>query len=70
MIVPESILASDRLTLFRALLMEHVVLLAVVGLPQKVFTGVGANARTGIFFGRRYTTADQLAVPTAKRIGN
>lgn len=68
-IVPESILASDRLTLFRRWLLEQVVLLAVVALPQKVFSGVGANARTGIFFGRRYTTAQQLALATSKRTG-
>ena len=68
-IVPESILASDRLSLFRVWLLEHVVLLAVVTLPQKAFTGVGANARTGIIFCRRHTTAEQLAMPSAKRLG-
>jgi SAM-dependent methyltransferase len=68
-IVPESILASDRLCLLRSWLMEQVVLLAVATLPQKVFSGVGANARTGIFFARRHTLAEQRAVLHAKPIG-
>lgn len=67
-IVPESILASDRLGPLRWWLMERVVLLAVATLPQKVFSGVGANARTGILFARRHTTAEQLAVSTAKPV--
>jgi|GEM_PF-1241976 len=58
-IVPESILASDQLGPFRTWLLEHVQLLAVVTLPQKVFTGVGANAKTGILFARRLTAAEQ-----------
>lgn len=68
-IVPESILASDRLSPLRDWLMEHAILLAVVTLPQKVFTGVGAKARTGILFARRFTEAEQAAVPFAKPIG-
>jgi type I restriction-modification system DNA methylase subunit len=58
-IVPESILASDQLGALRAWLMEHLWLLAVVTLPQKVFTGVGANAKTGILFARRFTVQEQ-----------
>ena len=30
-------------------------MLASISLPQKVFTGVGANAKTSIVFGRRRT---------------
>lgn len=67
-IVPESILASDRLGPLRWWLMERVVLLAVATLPQKVFSGVGANARTGILFARRHTTAEELATSTAKPV--
>jgi hypothetical protein len=46
--------------------MQQIQLLAVVGLPQKVFTGVGANARTGIVFARRYTIAEQEANANAE----
>lgn len=52
-IVPESIVASDRLGLFRIWLLGKMDLLASISLPQKVFTGVGANAKTSIVFGRR-----------------
>ena len=52
-IVPESIVASDRLGPLRRWLAGRMDLLASVGLPQKVFTGVGANARTTILFARR-----------------
>ncbi|MBE0540958.1 MAG: SAM-dependent DNA methyltransferase [Verrucomicrobia bacterium] len=52
-IVPESIVASDRLGPFRRWLLGRMDLLATVGLPQKVFTDVGANARTTILFARR-----------------
>lgn len=60
-IVPGSILASDSLAPFRRWLMGQIQLLAVIGLPQKVFTGAGAKAKTGIVFARRYTTAEQEA---------
>ncbi len=53
LIVPDSIVASDRLGPFRIWLMGRMDLLASVSLPQKVFTGVGANARTSIVFARR-----------------
>ena len=52
-IVPESIVASDRLALFRIWLLGRMDLLASVGLPQKVFAGVGAKARTYIILARR-----------------
>lgn len=52
-IVPESIVASDRLGLFRIWLLGKIDLLASISLPQKVFTGVGANAKTSIIFARR-----------------
>jgi hypothetical protein len=52
-IVPESIVASDRLGLFRIWLLGRMDLLASISLPQKVFTGVGANAKTSIVFARR-----------------
>jgi hypothetical protein len=52
-IVPESIVASDRLGPFRTWLLGRMDLLASVSLPQKVFTGVGANAKTSIIFARR-----------------
>jgi len=52
-IVPESIVASIRLSAFRRWLADRMSLLASVGLPQKVFTGVGANAKTTILFFRR-----------------
>jgi len=53
LIVPESIVASDRLGPFRILLLGRMDLLASVSLPHKVFTGVGANAKTSILFARR-----------------
>ena len=52
-IVPESIVASDRLGAFRIWLLGKMDLLASVSLPQKIFTGVGANAKTSIIFARR-----------------
>ena len=52
-IVPESIVASERLSSLRRWLSGRMDLLMVVALPQKVFTGVGANARTTILFARR-----------------
>ena len=52
-IVPESIVASDRLAPFRIWLLGRMDLLASVSLPQRVFTGVGANAKTSIVFARR-----------------
>ncbi|MBI2924369.1 MAG: N-6 DNA methylase [Verrucomicrobia bacterium] len=52
-IVPESILASDQLGPLRTWLLTEMDLLAVVSLPQKVFAGVGANARTSVVFARR-----------------
>jgi hypothetical protein len=52
-IVPESIVASDRLAPFRIWLLGQMDLLASVSLPQKVFRGVGANAKTSIIFARR-----------------
>jgi hypothetical protein len=52
-IVPESIVANDRLSPLRRWLLGRMDLLASIGLPQKVFTGVGANARTTILFARR-----------------
>ena len=53
LIVPESIVASDRLAAFRIWLLGKMDLLASVSLPQKIFTGVGANAKTSIIFARR-----------------
>jgi hypothetical protein len=52
-IVPESIVASDQLAPLRTWLLTQIELLAVVSLPQKVFAGVGANARTSVVFARR-----------------
>jgi hypothetical protein len=53
LIVPESIVASDQLGPLRTWLRTQMQLLAVVSLPQKVFAGVGANAKTSIVFARR-----------------
>jgi hypothetical protein len=55
MIVPESIVASDRMSPLRRWLAGRMDLLASISLPQKVFTGVGANAKTTILFARRRT---------------
>jgi hypothetical protein len=52
-IVPESIVASDRMSPLRRWLNGKMDLHGVVSLPQKVFTGVGANAKTSILFARR-----------------
>jgi len=52
-IVPESIVASDRVGPLRLWLLRRMDLLSVVTLPQKVFTGAGANARTYMLFARR-----------------
>jgi predicted Rossmann fold nucleotide-binding protein DprA/Smf involved in DNA uptake len=68
-IVPESILASDQLSALRAWLLGHTQLLAVVSLPQKVFTGVGANAKTGIILARPLTAAEQRATDRTRDLG-
>jgi predicted Rossmann fold nucleotide-binding protein DprA/Smf involved in DNA uptake len=60
-ILPESILASDQLSRLRSWFLEQTQLMAVISLPQKVFTGVGANAKTGILFARRLTAAERKA---------
>jgi hypothetical protein len=65
-IVPESILASDQLGPLRLWLLQRVQLLAVISLPYKVFSGVGANARTSVLFVRRYTSAEERANAKAK----
>lgn len=52
-IVPESIVASDQLAPLRTWLLTQLQLLAVVGLPHKVFAGAGANAKTSVVFARR-----------------
>jgi hypothetical protein len=66
-IVPESVLASDQLTPFRMWLMREIQLLAVIGLPQRVFSGVGAKAKTGIILARRYTDAEKQLVKFDER---
>ncbi len=68
-IVPESILASDQLAPLRSWLMQEIQLLAVVSLPQNVFTGVGAKAKTGIVFARRYAAEEQQANAQALAAG-
>jgi len=63
-IVPESIVASDQLGPLRTWLLTEMDLLAVVSLPQKVFVGVGANAKTSVVFARRLLrprSADEVA---------
>lgn len=57
-IVPESIVASDRLGALRTWLLGRMDLLASISLPQKIFTGVGANAKTSIIFARRHAHAN------------
>lgn len=52
-IVPESIVASDRVGPLRKWLSGQMDLLAVVSLPHKVFTGVGVNAKTSLIFAQR-----------------
>ena len=55
LIVPDSIVASDRLSLLRRWLAGRMDLLASISLPQKVFAGLGANAKTTILFAQRRT---------------
>jgi hypothetical protein len=69
-IVPETILASDQLAPLRTWLMEEIQLHAVVSLPQKVFTGVGANVKTGIVFGRRFTAAERQNITRLPRMAD
>ncbi len=69
-IVPESILASDQLKGLRRWLLERVRLFGVVSLPQHVFTGVGAKAKTGILFARRLTKAEERATRQLKPPGD
>jgi hypothetical protein len=52
-IVPQSIVAGQQLAPLRTWLLTQMDLLASVGLPRKLFTGVGANAKTTIVFARR-----------------
>jgi predicted RNA methylase len=62
-IVPESIVASDQLGPLRNWLLTELDLLAVVSLPQKVFAGVGANAKTSVVFARRLLTPRAALIP-------
>jgi hypothetical protein len=62
-IVPESIVASDQLAPLRRWLLTELDLLAVVSLPQKVFTGVGANAKTSVVFARRRLAPERIERP-------
>ncbi len=52
-IVPESIVAGNRLAPLRLWLAGRMDVYASITLPQKVFSGVGANAKTTILFARR-----------------
>ncbi len=54
-IVPESIVAGDRMSPLRIWLAGRMDVLASISLPQRVFSGVGANAKTTILFARRRT---------------
>lgn len=65
-IVPDSIVASDSLGPLRTWMIARMDLLAVVGLPQKVFTGVGANAKTSIVFGRKLNASSPEATQVSK----
>jgi len=71
-IVPESIVASDRLAPLRRWLAGRIDLLASISLPQKVFTGVGANAKTTILFARqsaqKQADPNRLVLLTAPRL--
>jgi hypothetical protein len=68
-IVPESIVASDQLGPLRNWLLTELDLLAVVSLPQKVFAGVGANAKTSVVFARRLL-APRPDLASTKNAGN
>lgn len=67
-ILPDGIFASAKTQAFRSWLMEHGELKAVVSLPQDLFTGVGAKAKTSILFLRKYTETERREVIRLKKV--
>jgi hypothetical protein len=65
-ILPDGVFASSKTAPFRQWVVEHCEVRAVVGLPQKLFTGVGANAKTAILFARKYTARQRRMISSLK----
>jgi len=67
-ILPDGIFASAKTQAFRSWLAEHGELKAVISLPQDLFTGVGAKAKTSILVMRKYTHAERHEVVHLKQM--
>lgn len=65
-VLPDGIFASAKTLPFRNWLMERTELKAVISLPQELFTGVGAKAKTSILFLRKYTQRERQEVLALK----
>jgi len=66
-ILPDGIFASAKTQAFRNWLMEHGELKGVISLPQNLFTGVGAKAKTCVLVMRKYTDAERREVVHIKQ---
>jgi predicted Rossmann fold nucleotide-binding protein DprA/Smf involved in DNA uptake len=69
-ILPDGILASAKTQAFRNWILERAELKAVISLPQDLFTGVGAKAKTCIVLLRKYTTSERRDVLRLKEGSN
>lgn len=66
-ILPDGILASAKTQTLRNWILERAEVMAIVSLPQDLFTGVGAKAKTSIVLMRKYTTVERRMVDRLKR---
>ncbi len=61
-ILPDGVLANSQTQSIRNWLLLQGQVKAVVSLPRHVFTGAGANAKTGVLFLRKYTLEERAEV--------
>jgi len=67
-IVPDGVLANSQTQPIRNWLLLQGQLKAVISLPRRVFTGVGANAKTSVLFMRKYTLEERAEVVKTGRM--
>jgi len=58
-IVPDGVLANSQTQPIRDWLLLRVQVKTIISLPRRVFTGVGANAKTSVLFLRKYTLEER-----------
>ncbi|MBM3238475.1 hypothetical protein FJZ31_19450 [Candidatus Poribacteria bacterium] len=67
-IVPDGVLANSQTQPIRNWLLLQGQVKAVVSLPRRVFTGVGANAKTSVLVMRKYTLEERAEVVNTGRM--